>query len=84
MYRPVKVKICGLTREEDIDLALELGADFIGLNIFPESPRGLTFPRAVELASRVPEGKRVLSNVVLTYAWACQGQNGYMDIHKAR
>ncbi|MEO0509216.1 MAG: phosphoribosylanthranilate isomerase [Verrucomicrobiota bacterium] len=63
MYRPVEVKICGFTREEDVDLALELGADYIGLNIFPKSPRGLSFNRALELASRVPEGKRVLVDV---------------------
>jgi len=63
MYRPVQVKICGLTREADVDLALSLGADFCGFIVYPKSPRGLTMERAVELASRVPEGKRVLVDV---------------------
>lgn len=63
MYRPVEVKICGLTREVDVDLALELGADFCGFIVYPKSPRGLTLERAVELSSRVPEGQRVLVDV---------------------
>jgi phosphoribosylanthranilate isomerase len=63
MYRPVSVKVCGLTRESDVDLALELGADFCGFIVYPKSQRGLSFERAVELASRVPEGKRVLVDV---------------------
>jgi len=63
MFRPVAVKICGLTREADVDLALELGADFFGFIVYPKSPRGISFERAVELASRVPEGRRVLVDV---------------------
>lgn len=63
MYRPVEVKICGLTREEDVDLALELGANFCGFIVYPKSPRGLSLERAVELSRRVPEGKRVLVDV---------------------
>lgn len=63
MVRPVAVKICGLTREADVDLALELGADYCGFIVYPKSPRGLSIERAAELAARVPEGKRVLVDV---------------------
>jgi phosphoribosylanthranilate isomerase len=35
----VRVKICGVTSPEDALLSCELGADAIGLNFFPESPR---------------------------------------------
>ncbi len=63
MYRPVTVKICGLTRESDVDLALELGADFFGFIVYPKSPRGLSLERAVTLSQRVPAGKRVLVDV---------------------
>ncbi len=42
----VKVKICGVTREEDAELAIGLGADMIGLNFYPPSPRSLTLERA--------------------------------------
>jgi len=38
--RPL-VKICGVRRPEDAALAVELGADLIGLNFYPPSPRVL-------------------------------------------
>jgi phosphoribosylanthranilate isomerase len=63
MHKQVRVKICGLTREEDVDLAVELGADFCGFIVYPKSPRGLSLERAAELAQRVPEGRRVLVDV---------------------
>jgi phosphoribosylanthranilate isomerase len=45
----VRVKICGITRIEDAELALALGADMIGLNFYPPSPRALTIDRAREI-----------------------------------
>lgn len=63
MHHPLKVKICGLTREADVDLALELGANFCGFIVYPNSPRGLSLERAHALSRRVPEGKRVLVDV---------------------
>jgi len=50
------VKICGLTRETDLDAAIAAGADMVGFNFFPASPRAVTIKRAAELAARVPEG----------------------------
>jgi len=63
MSRPVQIKVCGLAREADIDLALELGADYCGFIVYPKSPRGVSLERAAQLAARVPEGKRVLVDV---------------------
>ncbi len=63
MNQDVDIKICGMTREEDVDLALSLGANFIGFIVYPQSPRGITLERAVELAARVPEGQRVVVDV---------------------
>jgi phosphoribosylanthranilate isomerase len=36
------IKICGLTREEDVALAAQLGADFVGFVLWPQSPRAAT------------------------------------------
>ena len=44
-----KVKICGITRVEDADLACSLGADFIGVNFYRPSPRSVTVARACEI-----------------------------------
>jgi len=42
----VRVKICGVTREEDAELVIAFGADMIGLNFYPPSPRSLTLEQA--------------------------------------
>ena len=49
-----RIKICGLTREEDVDAAVAAGADAIGFVFYPPSPRYLTPERAAELARRIP------------------------------
>lgn len=50
------IKICGVTREEDVAVAGESGADFLGLLIDMPSPRTLTKERAAELLriSKIP------------------------------
>ncbi|MBV8773713.1 MAG: phosphoribosylanthranilate isomerase [Deltaproteobacteria bacterium] len=42
----VRVKICGITRPEDAEMAIGWGADLIGLNFYPPSPRCLTLEQA--------------------------------------
>lgn len=49
-----RVKVCGITTERDVDLAVELGADAIGLNFYPPSPRALEPRSAARLARRCP------------------------------
>ena len=49
-----RIKICGLTREEDVDAAVQAGADAIGLNLYPPSPRYVNPARALQLAGRLP------------------------------
>ena len=36
---PVQIKICGITNTTDAKVCVELGADLIGLNFYPRSPR---------------------------------------------
>lgn len=47
----VWVKICGLTRPEDVVAAIAAGADAVGLNLVARSPRRIDAPRAAELAA---------------------------------
>ncbi|MFM2058112.1 MAG: hypothetical protein RLY71_2497 [Pseudomonadota bacterium] len=54
MLQRTRIKICGLTREADVDAAVAAGADAIGLVLYPKSPRAVTLARAAELARRLP------------------------------
>ena len=45
-----RIKICGLTREEDVQAACEFGADALGFVFYPKSKRCVTAKRAGELA----------------------------------
>ncbi|MYM36180.1 phosphoribosylanthranilate isomerase [Duganella sp. FT94W] len=49
-----RIKICGLTREEDVHAAVAAGADAIGFVFYPKSPRYVTPQRAAELIRIVP------------------------------
>ncbi len=49
-----RIKICGLTREQDVDAAVAAGADAIGFVMYAPSPRAVTPARAAELAARLP------------------------------
>jgi phosphoribosylanthranilate isomerase len=49
-----RIKICGITREEDLRAAIELGADALGFVFYPPSPRFLSDARAAELARGMP------------------------------
>src|SRR3982750_1444210 len=49
-----RIKICGLTREQDVDAAVRAGADAVGFVLYPASPRAVTAERAAELAGRLP------------------------------
>lgn len=49
-----RIKICGLTREADVDAAVEAGADAIGFVLYPKSPRHVGVERAAALARRLP------------------------------
>ena len=49
-----RIKICGMTREADVDAAVEAGADAVGFVLYAKSPRAVTVERAAELAARLP------------------------------
>ncbi|MES1163531.1 MAG: phosphoribosylanthranilate isomerase [Rhizobacter sp.] len=49
-----RIKICGLTREADVDDAIDAGADALGFVQYAKSPRHVTLERSVELIQRLP------------------------------
>ena len=49
-----RIKICGLTRAQDVIAALEAGVDAVGFVFYPPSPRYVPFDRAAELAGLLP------------------------------
>ena len=49
-----RIKICGLTREQDVDAAVAAGADAVGFVLYEPSARYVSAQRAAELASRLP------------------------------
>lgn len=51
-----QIKICGVTTVDDARAAADAGADAIGLNFYPRSPRALDVDRAATVAEALPAG----------------------------
>ncbi|MDP9045509.1 MAG: phosphoribosylanthranilate isomerase [Pseudomonadota bacterium] len=49
-----RIKICGLSREADVQAAVEAGADAVGFVFYGPSPRHVSLERAAELARQLP------------------------------
>ncbi|HEX7650073.1 MAG TPA: N-(5'-phosphoribosyl)anthranilate isomerase, partial [Noviherbaspirillum sp.] len=49
-----RIKICGLTREQDLQAAIAAGADAVGFVFYGPSPRYLAPEAAGRLLARVP------------------------------
>jgi len=52
--RRTRIKICGLTREQDVDAVIDAGVDAVGFVLYEKSPRYVSPRRAAELARRLP------------------------------
>lgn len=59
MSRP-RVKVCGITTPDDAVLALDLGADFLGLNFYPGSARCLDTKQAEAIRAAVGPQARLI------------------------
>jgi len=56
----VNVKICGITNWRDARLAIEAGANLLGFNFYPHSPRYITPARARQIVRRLPRRVRTV------------------------
>lgn len=59
----MQVKICGITKIEDALAAIDAGADYLGFNFYPKSPRYLTPERCAELQSEIRNQKSQIKTV---------------------
>lgn len=50
----LRVKVCGITREEDALRAVRYGADAVGFLLWPGSPRAVSLERAAAIAKMLP------------------------------
>ncbi|MGH2843363.1 MAG: phosphoribosylanthranilate isomerase [Solirubrobacteraceae bacterium] len=55
-----KIKFCGITREQDAELAVSLGAWAVGLIMWPGSPRAVPLDRAAGLAASLKRRAEVV------------------------
>jgi phosphoribosylanthranilate isomerase len=49
-----KVKICGITNFEDAAAAMDMGADLLGFNFYPKSPRFVAPDKAADIINKLP------------------------------
>jgi phosphoribosylanthranilate isomerase len=59
-----QVKICGLSTAETMQAALDAGAEMVGLNFYPKSPRYVTPEKAAKLAAQARGRTKIVVLVV--------------------
>lgn len=68
MVAGIQLKVCGLRSVADIVAAVACGADYVGINLYPPSPRHLALAEYQAMAAQLPRVKRVAIMVSPTAA----------------
>jgi len=84
MIAGIRIKVCGLTSPGDAELADRCGADYLGFNFYPKSPRAITLAQFRAMQPKLPAGKKVAVGVSPTTeelrAWTGAGIDSF-QIH---
>jgi phosphoribosylanthranilate isomerase len=59
MIDGIRFKVCGVTSLVDAEFADRCGADYLGFNLYPKSPRFVSLAKYRAMAERLPERKHV-------------------------
>lgn len=51
----VRIKICGITSASDAQAAVDAGANLLGFNFYPKSPRHIEEDKAAEIRRKLPK-----------------------------
>lgn len=86
MSAPLPVKVCGITRLEDAERAVDLGAWAIGFIFYPKSPRYVRPEDAREILARVPRTLATVGVFVdapLAEVWQVSAESGvtWVQLH---
>jgi phosphoribosylanthranilate isomerase len=84
MIDGIRWKVCGLTSLVDAEAADRHGADYLGFNLYPKSPRHISLAQYRAMAPRLPERKKVAVMVSPTAAElrdTAQAGFDYFQIH---
>jgi phosphoribosylanthranilate isomerase len=57
---PIQIKICGITNARDAKTCIDLGAQMIGLNFYPQSPRYIQPEVARQIVETLPTDTRAV------------------------
>ena len=63
MIDGIRIKVCGLTSLVDAELADACGADFLGFNFYPKSPRAIMLAQFRAMRPKLPPRKSVAVSV---------------------
>lgn len=68
MIAGIRFKVCGLTSLVDVECADKCGADYLGFNLYPQSPRHVSLEQYRALSKNLPERRKIAISVAPSIA----------------